>query len=482
LKNSEFVDGSRMGVIGHSMGGGTAETIARMHPDNMAVIIQAGPAVNMSTVLGMHNYLEIWTYYEELFITEMESRADYMARGKAMIEYNLDLIGETPRNDYVDENYGNFSEGTAQRYALCSCTHPGGTWNRKSIQESVAWMQQALMGELYSESLMLEAGQQYYQIKETLTLIALIAALISILPLASMLMDTKYFSELITPMSEKIPNPGGKWWKAATINTLIGGISFIFLPMIGMIGFGALTIVLPLFRLLTGNGSLLWLLVNAGICIILFNAWFKRNKEPLGLTLEDLGAFPRKKNDDQSRYLLKTFLLTVIVFGYLYILVTIIQSYFMVELRAMWPILKMFTPYRFGLFLLYLIPMYPFFKVNGGLFMFGQARMKPMKSPALTQLVWWLKYIFAMEAGLFLVFLIQYIPLFVFKTGPGLGFGMLQLLFGLFGIFSFQILPQFAIVFFITTYLFRKTGKIYVGAYIATMLATWIMAISGQLV
>ncbi|MHA1610658.1 MAG: hypothetical protein ACTSYU_01280, partial [Promethearchaeota archaeon] len=54
--------------------------------------------------------------------------------------------------------------------------------------------------------------------------------------------------------------------------------------------------------------------------------------------------------------------------------------------------------------------------------------------------------------------------------------------FGLWGIFLMQTLPQFALIFFLTTALYRKTGKIYVGSFIATVLTAWIMAVSGQLV
>lgn len=43
------------------------------------------------------------------------------------------------------------------------------------------------------------------------------------------------------------------------------------------------------------------------------------------------------------------------------------------------------------------------------------------------------------------------------------------------GIVMFQFIPIFAIVGLITTYFYRKTGHIYVGAFICTMLVTWIV-------
>ncbi|UYP45740.1 hypothetical protein NEF87_002025 [Candidatus Lokiarchaeum ossiferum] len=482
LKSAEFVDGTQMGIVGHSMGGSTARKLALLNPDHRAVIIQAGGPDDLTEVLGMNNYLDIWPLYEELFINPMESRADFLARGKSMIESNLDLIGETPRGECVDETYGVFANGTAQRYALCKCTHPGVTWNQKSIQESVAWMTQALQGETDGDAALLEAGRQTYFIKEGLMLFAVILLVLSLLPLSSILMTKERFVGLKTTPTEIIPTTKKEWWKSATINTLIGGFSFIFLPAIGMIALSATTVILPFFRLLTGNGSLFWLLINALICSLLFKKWFLKAKEEKGLTEEDIGIFKVEAIQEKEQYLVKTLMMVLIFFGYLYSIVLIIQKYLNVEMRYMWPILKTFTPTRFLIFLVYLLPVYLFFKINGGKFMYGQLKLQKYDSEIKTQIVWWLKYLFAMEAGLFLVFLIQYVPMFVFGTGPGLSAGILLFFFGLFGIFLMQTLPQFAVIFFVTTAFYRKTGKIYLGAFTATLLSAWIMAVSGQLV
>ncbi len=482
LKTSEFVDGSQLGLIGHSMGGGTVRDLALRNPDHRAIIIQASGLDNATEIANYNNYLNVWMYYEELFVSEDTSRASFIAEGKALITANLADIGETPIGDTVDENYGSFALGTAQRYALCPSIHPAATWNRKSIRESVAWMLQALMGETSPAAAMEQATAQTYIYKELSTLFALISVILSILPFVSMMLGTNYFKELVTPLSEKIPNPKGKWWKVATINTLIGGATFIFLPGLGMFVGGFLAILLPVWLMLTGNGTLVWMLINAGICFGLFKLWYKRNHEKLDITYEDLGAFSRKnKTQDDQRYLRKTMLLTVLIFMYMYVLATAIQSYLKVELRFMWPVLKIFTPLRFAQFLVYLLPVYLFFKMNGGLFMFGQARVDFGKSK-LGTIGAWLKYIFAMEAGLLLVFLIQYLPMWIFDLGPGFSFGFIGMVFGLFGIFLMQSLPQFALIFLIMIVLYRKTGKIYLGAYIATMLTAWILVVSGQLI
>jgi hypothetical protein len=47
------------------------------------------------------------------------------------------------------------------------------------------------------------------------------------------------------------------------------------------------------------------------------------------------------------------------------------------------------------------------------------------------------------------------------------------------GIVMFQYIPIFAIVGLVTTYFYRKTGHIYVGAFLCTMLIVWII-VAGQ--
>ena len=96
LKTSEFVDGTQLGLIGHSMGGSPVRDIAIRNPDHRAIIIQASGLDNATEIAEYNNYLNVWMYYEELFVSEDTSRATFIAEGKALITANLADIGETP--------------------------------------------------------------------------------------------------------------------------------------------------------------------------------------------------------------------------------------------------------------------------------------------------------------------------------------------------------------------------------------------------
>jgi hypothetical protein len=78
--------------------------------------------------------------------------------------------------------------------------------------------------------------------------------------------------------------------------------------------------------------------------------------------------------------------------------------------------------------------------------------------------------------GYFIFLAYHYIPLF---SGGTLGIKLGSMILG--GIVLFQYIPIFAIVGLVTTYFYRKTGHIYVGAFLCTMLITWII-VAGEAV
>ena len=468
LECLSFVKQNEIGLVGHSMGGWVAINLANKYSTHRAVVIQTGGPLNLTENGDLNNYLQIWTHYEELFSTE--DRKTYLKEGLKMIEYNTGKEGE------YDKTYGNFADGSAQRYALCDSTHPGGTWNTKSIEETTKWMINALSsGKL--ESGLPTPENQIYQWKEIGMLIALLSTILSLLPLSTLLLQTDYFQEIKKPIPPRTKNTEKKeWWKTASLNAFLGGVTFLLLPMVGMV-IGAM---IPLFNLVTGNGTLFWFLANALIGWIVFKKWFKRNKKKQERSYFDLGVLDQEKDSHISfRNLKRTLFLATILFLYLYALTSIIQVVFQTELRFQWPLLKKFSAVRFGQFLLYLLPVSVFFFINGGVILYGQLRQKEYDNPQKTLILWWLKSCFAMEMGLIVVMIVQYVPMILFGTAPLFGWLPTD---GLFLIFLMQFIPLFALIFFLTTYFFLKTGRIYLGSIIATIITTWVISVGSAVI
>ncbi len=117
-----------------------------------------------------------------------------------------------------------------------------------------------------------------------------------------------------------------------------------------------------------------------------------------------------------------------------------------------------------------------FFLINGGIFLFGQARMKEYETPTKTQWMWWLKVVYAMVTGLFLIWCFQYLPWFLGGAGPGsetITFFLMDLsqFTSMWPLMLFVYVPEFIILFWFHTWFFRRTGKIYLGALMIAILS-----------
>jgi len=77
-----------------------------------------------------------------------------------------------------------------------------------------------------------------------------------------------------------------------------------------------------------------------------------------------------------------------------------------------------------------------------------------------------------MIGGLLLVCLIEYIPYFS-GIGPGMDILFTSTFGGPFISFLIVIIPQFILLFFLSTFAFRKTGRVYVGSVLLAILGAW---------
>jgi hypothetical protein len=169
-------------------------------------------------------------------------------------------------------------------------------------------------------------------------------------------------------------------------------------------------------------------------------------------------------------------LLAAVLFGWMYALEGVFERLLGIEFRFWWPIMRQFSAERFGLFWIYLPAAVVFFALNGGVLLFGQARQKEQATPARTQIVWWVKNSVFALLGLALVWAIQYVPYRFFGTPPGFeAIGLPQ--FGeLWPLMLFDYIPLFAILMFMLTWFYRRTGRVYLGALVVAAIATWFTA------
>lgn len=467
-----FVQADKIGVTGHSMGGMNAVKLPGLFPENVkAVVQQASSPANVPNILMLQA-----RYDEFLGFRENQLRTEDLTSS----ETRLAALGLTAPLDW-DTTTGSFADGTARRMAFINMDHHLLPLQNKSVAEAVNWFNLALNdgkeGAMWSDP-----TKQTFMLKEIFGLITLIGALGTMLPLTSMLLKTPYFATVAQPIPNRYVAKKNYWWLAATINMLIGGILY---PLTTQYG-GILTKFetwFPFAKMEMANGVFMFYIVNAAVALVLFLLWYRKAKKQ-GITMYDMGvSFDQEKTKIDWKIIGKTVLLGGILFGFMYILTAFFQTALGQELRFVWPFMRTFSSgNRVGYFFMYLIAPLAFWFINGGIFLFGQIHQKEYSTPAKSQWMWWIKASYAMVTGLFLVWCFQYLPWIMFGSGPGFEIVGLPQFTSMWPLMLIVYIPQFIVFFWFLIWFYRKTGRIYLGALMISVLAMWFMTAGSILI
>jgi pimeloyl-ACP methyl ester carboxylesterase len=510
LMNLSFVDGDNTGIYGHSMGEIRARQIAAAYPQHKALGLQAFVPSYAGAYYGyygdpkFHNILHLWAAWEE-WGYDGKSVAEQKAQGLAQLDAEYHLAPGTMQVDTNVNLWGgpaDFANGSARRESYDSGTHPYITMSPKHTSEIVAWMLQALQGMSYADAWAIaNPANQIWLGCEIFGIIACLATLLSILPLAYMLMNTKYFSEVRQPKPEKIhSSKRSSWWIAATVNTVIAGYTYwFFIPGYGNSGstknwlFDVKIGDYSVYTHGVANGFAHWFLLNAVIATITWSAWYLMTRWRKGresISLHDMGltfatkdelaglSLPKKAiKAFNPRIITKTAILAFLLFGWMYMLVTLSQHFLNVEFRGFWTMMKAFSGVQRAVdFWPYFGIVFFFTMINCGVFMYGQIRMKEYKNTYITHAVWWFKYMYAMIFGLVVVMLVQYAPQWFGGTLTSRIPGTEEPMFSVARMMVIQLMgaiPVFATFFFLSINLYRQTGRIYLSSIMMATLIVW---------
>jgi hypothetical protein len=89
--------------------------------------------------------------------------------------------------------------------------------------------------------------------------------------------------------------------------------------------------------------------------------------------------------------------------------------------------------------------------------------------------IWWVKILFAFLFGLLVVWMIQYLPWYLFNAGPGFELLGLPQFSAMWPLMLQVYIPEFAILLLLHTWFYRRTGRIYLGALMVSALMMWFL-------
>jgi dienelactone hydrolase len=467
LKSLPFVNKKAIGIMGHSIGAKISYKVALGDPSIHAVILVGNAYDKNATLKKPKNMLMV--------IGEFDEFRDRFTGTKDIVKEWMKT--EATRGAFPHENpefgvtYGNFTEGTARRVFIVRISHVQESHSPSCIAEAVEWMKKSLNP---PDALWRDAREQIWPVKEAMTLLAMLACLISIMPLCLMLLRTGFFSSIKGPPQSGYASPTKSYVQYSVVN---GILMWLYIPLILTL-FAVHKYVVrvdPVFPMVMVDAIVWWFVWINIFGLLIFRSWYKKRARTEGLTLYELGISYR-----QDRFSLdaarvgKTILLGLILFAFLYICEYLSELIFLVDFRFIYPLLSDLTLYRFLMFLLY-FPFILFGFLVLTTFVHGQLRRPRKKSWLKTYIYWTRSSIVALIAPIFLFLLVQYIPLlstgFIPFEGPG----------GLFVVFIielFFIMLILTMVMILSTWFYQITGKIYLSAFISALIVTWLFASS----
>ena len=457
LSKLDYVDNTRMALSGHSMGTWSSWSVAADYSGSniepKAIVLQCGELFRNSVYdnnIHFNNVLLLQAKYDEFSYFR-----DYQ------LNVTDDLLKQPLRYEFLNcssdqakwnTTYGNFNDGSARRMELLYTNHRLTTHDINGLNVALNWFDQAL-------SLPNKVNGLNALNKEYLVLGAMLLVLFAMIPLMNILLNYYLFSDVVRKQKEK-PEHKNKKFVSVLISILLSGLSF---PFMSQLGHGLLPLPENIFKMTVGNGFIAW--YGLLIIIMLISNLFIRIKNRKNDIKNDKFNLPA---------FIGSFILSVCLVGFVYIVNYIYYKVFNLDLRFIWPFFRPFNLMRIGQFFVYLPIFIIFYMLN------NRKVMKDMTADSYYQkgifafIKHWFYNFIVMAGGVLLVALIEYIPFFL-GIGPGADVLFGSTFGGPFMSILILFIPQVLFFSIICTYCYRRTNSTYTGALVAAMLACWIV-------
>lgn len=481
--NLEYVDNSRIGVTGHSMGGSNTWNTARYYGRKYLEALEAAkdPASDggaeiteeESSVIRAANKVAAAFPTSQIRAATPEAMAEIYCNFGANFGFydegayrcvNGDGdMSDAPESAYIINSifpqsealdkieigkfYGDASDGTLRIVYNPKEIHP---WQHFSVQSS------AHMSEFFTTAFGMQnsipLGNQLWLWKEIFNFLGLIGSFLAIVPLAALLLRVPVFSSLRSPVPPALPalttsRSKAFFWGSWVLSWVISWLSFIPIGKLDQYIFPAVTArdVSPWFPQPTTNFILLWAVFNGIVGLLLFWLSYKFQGEKNGVSTKMWGI------RTNLREFLLTLALAVCVFVGFYSFVMFSEYFFHTDFRLWTLDIRAFTADKLFVALQY----WPFF------FIFYAANSIAVNSANRLegQKEWFNLLICGLgnSMGVIVLNVIQYGT--VFTTGvPHWQADWLRPLV------IVPLIVQLFVAAYLSRYLFKETGKVWLGA------------------
>lgn len=465
-----YVDKTRIGVTGHSAGGNAAlqaasffgkEAIRTKSPSKIHAAYVSGYVLTMTekTLRNVASNLGMsYALYDEGAYRNESKDGDMRRAPEALRFVNSGRNGgENLGEVEIGKYYGDRESRTLRVVHNEKLLHPFQPYSAEETAHQIAFFQN-----VFGLENSRPPDDQTWYWKELLLLLALAFALVSLVPMAQVLLaSVEYFHPLVHPVPAAPPRPVGRA-KIVFWVLLVGGAVIACLTYIPLTELSQKLFVESSNRTATwffpqrmNNGIMLWALLNGMVGFLLLLVGRRLNGAASGLFSVPGGAI-------NAQELWRSFVLAATLFCLFYLLLFVVYALFHVDYRFLFLGVRLFQSQ-----LLLLLPMYApafflfflsnSFRVNAAIAYEGQPEWRCMLLAG-----------FANSLGLVFILGAQYF--FFLLTGTVRwteGWLYINLLFG--------VVPMMFILPYFHRYFYRMTGRMYLGPMITCLVFVMIL-------
>ena len=457
--NLNYIDKDRIGATGHSAGGNAAirganyfgrEAIETGEPSKLHSVFVSGYVLTLredvlkdvrSNVGVSYAFYDEGAYRNELKNGDMRIAPEALRAVNSGFSSTAEHIEEVELGRY----YGDRDDGTLRVVHNEMVLHPFQPYITEATANQIEYFER-----VFNLETGLSSYDQVWYWKELLGLIALVAALVAVVPMGRLLLEIPCFRPLVHPLPPALARPKGKgkllFWSMFVIGALIACFTYIPMAELSQKLFVAASTRQQtwFFPQRMNNAVMLWAVLNGSVGYLMFWLSYRFFGKRNGVTPKFWGAGTNR------RELLRTFMLALALFVFFFLLLFTIYYFLHVDYRFLFMGVRTFQPS-----LLVLLAMYvPFFfifllsnslRINGAMRFEGQAEWKSMLLGG-----------FANSLGLMLIVVVQYVTFAVTGTVYWTdGWLYVNLLFA--------VVPMMFVLPYFNRYFFRMTGRIYLG-------------------
>jgi len=470
-----YIDTNKIATTGHSMGGNAAirganyfgkQAIENNKPSKLHSIFVSGYVLtlldNVLNDIRSNVGVSYALYDEGAFRNELTgwsaSNMKIAPESIRVINWGINNGNDLVKKVELGKYYGSLDDRSLRVIHNEELIHPFQPYNNIATANQIEYFEK-----VFDIKSNLDSFNQIWQWKELMTLISMVAALIMLLPLSKVLLSLNLFKPLVRDIPKPLPIQSGKskiiFWIIFFLGASIACLSYI--PMVdaakNIFSAAANRELTWFYPQRMNNSVMLWATFNGIIGLILFTLSYQFFGKKHGVSSKSWGL---KAN---PKYILKTFVLALIVFTIYYLLLFFIYYIFHVDYRFWFMGVRIFQPEMLKVLAMYAPFFFIFFfsnslRVNGAMRIEGQSEWYSMLIAG-----------FANSLGLLLIIIIQYVTFAktgtVFWTTNWLSVNLL-----------FAIVPMMFVLPHFNRYFFYMTGRVYLGPMVTTLIFIMILS------